>query len=298
MSKKSDTNVITEARELMTRYVELSAKNPKVRNDPVCKALLAGVSPKTTEFQTASLAVSTLRNAGCLEASTGAEDPKPTPAKGKGTAKEQSAKEKGKKPEKKGDSPKLRGFARSVDVLLEDAVYRGDYPDKESHPIAQKLRVLRQDPLKEVVVKTLKAKYIEGTLANGKTYRRMTGLDVTKNAKSVTVNVRDEDEVRAVKDIADFDLIATLDPKFLSVVMDERNKFLFSWADKASYTVPEEPEKVWPSLKGTTTLGLIKGGDVTQASLSKALAAENFSRYGPSPTVYYEGKPVVLPQEA
>jgi len=280
-----NTNAIKEARDLLSRFIELAAKNPKVRNDPVIKALAANVAPKTTEFQTASLTVSTLRNAGCLDPTTVTDDPKP---KTTGSLVKEKPVEKGNKPDPK--PTRLRGFARPLDVLMEDAVFRGEYPDKESTPIAQKLRVLRKDPLKELEVMTLKAKYTEGTSANGKTFKRFSSLDVTTDATGNLVNVIDQKEKRAVKDISDFDLIALLDPNFLAVINDDRSKALFSWANGKNITVPDKPEEAWPSLKGTATLKLIKSGTVTKVSLSTALAAENFSRYGPSPTLWYKGK--------
>jgi len=274
---------VSSAREIAAQLVELN-QVPGVRNDPVVKALIHSLCPKTSDFQVASLAVSTLRNAGALTPETASSVQTSMAGPGK-TGKEQKPKT-GKDSEKGSDRTKLRGFDRSIDVLLEDAVYRGEFPDKESHPLAKTLRKLRSDPDRMLKVQKLQANTETGTTANGKKYVRMTGLKKDANGNFLMDGAPEE---MKVKDIHDFDLLALMAPQTLQSVNDELSKKLFSWAN-GSYTIPENVEKAWPSLKGTPLIDLIKGGDVTQVILTKALRETKFARFSPSPTLWWNGK--------
>jgi len=133
------------------------------------------------------------------------------------------------------------------------------------------------------LVMRFKAKYEDKTYSNGKKGKVFTGLEKSEDGKPIT----DEAETAAVKDLSDFDLLAIESYETLVLITNEVQKLLFSWADKDSYTVPENPATVWPSLKGTQTLAMISGGDADCTSLLKAFAAENFSRVGPSPTLNF-----------
>ena len=279
MSKVSKQKDIEKARGLLEEFIELSSK-PGVRNDPVIKTMLRGLLPANSPFETASMAVATLRNAGCLDS-----DMKTSPAEQTlGNAKVKAEKKKqDAKPGNK-STQKLRGFDRSVDVLLEDAVYRKVYPDKESHPVAIALRKLRADPGRLVEVKRLQAVYEEVTYPNGKKGKIFKGLAKDESGKPVI----DAVEKVAVKDIGDLDLLASENAEALAFFTEEYKNTLFSWADAKSVQIPDAPEAVWPSLKATTTLGLIEAGEASMATLKKALAAEKFSRFGPSPTLYFK----------
>jgi len=269
---------VKEGREFLTKFIELYGK-PAVRNDPVIRAMLKGISPVSNPFETASMAVATLRNAGCLDPDKDPSTVKQTVSVGKQKDKEKEKKE--KTPKEK--PPALRGFARQIDVLLEDAVYRGDYPDKEAHPVAVELRRLRKDPNRELEVVRFKGNYEEVTYPNGKTGKVLVGLEVDSKG----VPLKEEAVVASVKDLSDFDLLALESEPTLALIKDEVKTKLFSWAETDSADPMDKPENFWPSLKGTETLKLIAEGKVTKKLLDQALNAENFARYGPSPTLYF-----------
>jgi len=274
---KTKSDVVSDARGTLTKFIELYQK-PGVRNDPVIRAMLKGLLPTASSFETASMAVATLRNAGCLDSD------KDSPTGEQKVLKEQP-KPAQKKKENTTEKPKqnLRGFTRPIDVLLEDAVFRGEYPDKESHPLAVKLRALRKDPNRVVQVMRFKATYKDVTYPNGKKGRTFEGLEKSVDGKPIL----EPADPTPVKDMGDFDLLATESTATLDLIIEEMTTLLFSWVNENSYTIPEDPAKVWPSLKGTKTLALITGGDITRVSLLKSLLAENFFRVGPSPTLSF-----------
>jgi len=279
--RETKSDVVSDARGVLTQFIELYQK-PSVRNDPVIRTMLRGLLP-TSSFETASMAVATLRNAGCLDSDkkspTGkqkvlTEQPKPAQKKTENTTGEVT---------RTVVKTSLRGFTRSIDVLLEDSVFRGEYPDKESHPLAIKLRELRKDPNRVVQLVRFKATYKDTTYPNGKRSRTLEGFEKTPDGNPVLEPAEDA----IVKDVGDFDLIATQSPGFLDSLIEEVQKKLFSWAGDASKTKPEDPSKIWPSLKGTKTIEMISGGAMNRMVLLRALADENFFRVGPSPTLSF-----------
>jgi hypothetical protein len=288
---------VDEARDLLVRLTEMLHKVPNIRSDPVVKVLISGLTQdKNNEFQTSALAVATLRNAGCLDIdkkamvsdSTGnaPKGPKPGEKKPKADAKSTADGTTG------GPKPKMRGYSRTTDILLEDAVYRGTHKTIDDHPVAAKLQELRADPMRKIDVKRIKAVFKTGTLPNGKTFKRLDYIPVRPtDGKPYDA---EEDEVIMVKDLDDIDLIAQTSPQVLTDLYQYSLTEIFAWADK-KYTAPDEPDKVWPSLKGTETLSMIKGNVYDQKELLKALGSEKFFKPAPSPTLWYPGwKPTVV----
>jgi hypothetical protein len=279
--KDKDSSAVLHARDYLMKLSELIQK-PGVRADPVVRALLKGIAPTPSAFENASLAVAAIRNAGCLNATNNstADISAPNPTKGE-------KKEKPKKAEKEKlpTTKKLRGFDRSLDVILEDAVVRGNYPDKESHPAAKKLRELRADPMRIVKVKKLQAEFEEKTWPNGKKSKLFKHL---KKGADGTYIQDGQDEDTYVKDIRDFDLLALEAEPVLWSLIEETQTELFSVVDFAGN--PEGLKEAYPSLKGTEVLNMMLAGETAAATLRSALAEANFARFGPSKTLWFPEK--------
>lgn len=277
----ADKSAVQDARDHLMQLTELFTK-PGVRADPVVRALLKGIAPAPTAFENASLAVAAIRNAGCLNANNdSANNGGPAPSKG-------GKSEQPKKVEKEKAQPtkKLRGFDRSLDVIFEDAVVRGVYPDKESHPAAKKLRELRKDPNRIVEVQKLQANFEDTTHANGKTSKIFKGLK--KNADGKFLLDGPVEKV-PVKDMRDFDLLAIEAEPVLKDLIEEVQTQLFSViTDPASN--PDGIKDAYPSLKGTAVLNMMLGGEVNAVTLRSALAEANFARFGPSKTLWFAEK--------
>ena len=119
-------------------------KKPSVAGNPVVKALIQGLNKSNDDFKTASLVVSTLRNAGCVVGTTTqqAESNKESSVKNK--------KEKASPREKPEPTPavkKLRGLNRSLDYLI------ATYVIKDDDKAILSLRNLRKDKDKVIKIK-------------------------------------------------------------------------------------------------------------------------------------------------
>jgi hypothetical protein len=126
-------------------------KKPSVAGNPVVKALIQGLNKSNDDFKTASLVVSTLRNAGCVVATTDqhADPNKESSVKNK--------KDKVSPKEKPGPTPvaKLRGLNRSLDYLIATFVIKDD--DKA----ILSLRKLRKDKDKVIKIKKIDGSIVE-----------------------------------------------------------------------------------------------------------------------------------------
>lgn len=287
-SKSVDTKTTERARSLLIELTELIGKTPNVRQDPVVKSLLSGLTvEKNSEFQMSALTVATLRNAGCLDTNKATADPSSgAPTGPQDPKKKQKSDETASKKEGNARPVKPRGYSRTTDVLIEDAVFRGEVAKKDDHPVAVNLRELRKDPLKEVEVKRIMGVYKDVTYPNGKKGRVLDHIPIEAASNAPYFDI----EKVKVKDLDDLDLIATQSPliAYKQYVQDGLLK-VFSWVN-GDYTIPEDPGNAWPSLKGTETLGLISNGkDLTQKNLLDSLSAEKFLRARPSPTILWDG---------
>jgi hypothetical protein len=266
----------------------MMGKYPTVRQDPVVKALIMGLTQeKNSEFQTSALAVATLRNAGCIETpSKTTADPVSDSAKGQKEPKKQKSDKSAIDKQGTAPSVKMRGYSRTTDVLLEDAVFRGEFAKKDDHPIAKMLRDFRENPNEQVEIQRIKGEYKSVTYPNGKEGKILVNIPLDPTGYPET-----ELEVVKIKDLDDIDLIATQAPVIgYEMYLKEGLLKTFSWAEEGkTYTVPEDPDTVWPSLKGTDTIGLIKGGNVTNKELLKSLNKEKFLRTRPAPTIMWHG---------
>jgi len=275
----ADKSAVQDARDKLIELTELMQK-PGVRADPVVRALARNLAPGPTAFENTSVTVAALRNAGCLNANNAADSGGPAPTKGEKPGRPEKAEKEKPQPTKK-----LRGFDRALDVIFEDAVVRGEYPDKESHPAAKKLRELRKDPMRTLMVQKLQATFEETTYPNGKKSNRFKALK--KNASGAFI--KDGEAVAvAVKDIRDFDLLALEAEPILYALIQEVQTELFSVTDFKGN--PEGIKNAYPSLKGTEVLSMMLGGEEAAATLRSALGEENFARFGPSKTLWFEGK--------
>jgi hypothetical protein len=138
---KDDTSVKITV-EHLTAVLGL-VKKPSVAGDPVVKALIQGLIKSNDDFKTASLVVSTLRNAGCMSI----DNQKSGETKEKADKKAKN----GKETPKKETSPiatgkKLRGLNRSIDYLI--ATNKVD----SNSPAIQSIRNLRADGDKEIKI--------------------------------------------------------------------------------------------------------------------------------------------------
>jgi hypothetical protein len=119
-------------------------KKPIVAGNPVIRALIQGLNKSNDDFKTASLVVSTLRNAGCVVATTNqqADSNKESSVKTK--------KDKTSPREKLEPTPavkKLRGLNRSLDYLI------ATYVIKDDDKAILSLRNLRKDKDKVIKIK-------------------------------------------------------------------------------------------------------------------------------------------------
>jgi len=305
------TKDVIDARDSLMRLTELMVK-PKVRNDPVVKALLKGMTPEKSEFAQASLAVSTLRNAGCIEQSTGKDS-----SADSGGPKDQTPKpEKEKKTKEKSEKPqKLRGFARAIDLLIEDDLATGQLTngtpapkEKMDHPLAKKLIELRADPDREIEVRIINAEFETGTYPNGKKYNKFKNyLYAEKDGKTAFALDQNNSGLRKVKDLSDWDLIALEAPDMLKggILAGKPVAFslehMFGWAigpestRKLLESSVADVEKTYPSLKGTPLIEMIKSfgfplGTNQRAVLLTELSKLPWAQFGPSTTMWWEGK--------
>jgi hypothetical protein len=273
---------VGRARELLTELTEIYT-DPRVRNDPVVKSLIQGIGPKNNDFATASLAVSTLRNAGCLEQhTTNTPTPKEQATKGAPAKVKKEQDTNAKSADAKG---KLRSFTKSIDLLLEDAVFRGVAPSKEEHQLAKGLRELRTQGDREIQVPSIKGKYEEGVYANGKKFNKLVSLEKDASGKFII----DETKSTKVKDIGDWDLLALESAELLGIA-NKLKADLFSWTSASSFRIPADVATVWPSLKGTPLVDLIAGGEPQKAELTVELSKLGWAKFGPSKTLSYPGK--------
>jgi hypothetical protein len=280
VGNKPPNEKVTQARSALTQFIELYQSDP-VKRDPVIRTMLRGLTPSSA-FEQTSVAVATLRNAGCLDSNKDSSDPVPAHRNAGKTEKGS-----GKQAEKKTPSPtptkKVRGFAREVDVLLEDAVFREEFSEKSQHPVAAKLIELRDVPADvQYEVKRFQAEFEEVTYPNGKTGRKIVGFKEDPQGRKLFTT-----ELVNVKDLNDMDLLATAAPKVYNQVIDEVNTKLFGWLNGATKPLPSEPDKTWPSLKGTKTLAELTTAGANRTKIITTLMSENFSTYGYATTLYY-----------
>jgi len=95
-------------------------EDPRVRRDPVVKALLAGLVKKEDDFKISSMAVATLRNAGCISRNEKGSTAQ-TVKENVGTPKEKKTSVKDGKPTNQKENQKsanVRSFTRSLEYLL------------------------------------------------------------------------------------------------------------------------------------------------------------------------------------
>jgi len=268
------------AREALTQFIELF-QTDQVKRDPVVRTMLKGLTPSSA-FEQTSVAVATLRNAGCLDPNKETSNPTPT-NRNAGRSGRGAEKQEEKKLASPAPTKKVRGFAREIDVILEDAVFRGNVSEKSQHPIAAKLTELRSVPADvQYEVKRFQAIFEDVTYPNGKTGRKIIGFKKNEAGANLFTT-----ELVAVKDLNDMDLLATAAPTVYNSVIDEVNTKLFSWLEGAAKPLPGEPEKVWPSLKGTKTLAELTAVGTTKTKVLTTLMSENFSTYGYATTMHF-----------
>lgn len=127
-------------------------KKPNVAGNPAIKALIQGLTKSNDDFKTASLVVSTLRNAGCVGSTPNQQAGLTNESSGKVKKGKDSPKE---KPEPKEAAKKLRGLNRSIDYLI--AAYVIDENDKA----IQSIRNLRKDGSKVIKIKKTDESVVE-----------------------------------------------------------------------------------------------------------------------------------------
>jgi len=119
-------------------------KKPGVAGNPVIKALIQGLNKSNDDFKTASLVVSTLRNAGCVVATTNQHADSTNESSVKTKKEKPSPRE---KPKPTPAAKKLRGLNRSLDYLIATFVI-----DEKDEAILS-LRKLREDGNKVIKIK-------------------------------------------------------------------------------------------------------------------------------------------------
>jgi hypothetical protein len=119
-------------------------KKPSVAGNPVVKALIQGLNKSNDDFKTASLVVSTLRNAGCVVATTNQQADPNKESSVKNKKEKASPRE---KPEPTPAVKKLRGLNRSLDYLIATSVI------KDNDRAILSLRNLRKDKDKVIKIK-------------------------------------------------------------------------------------------------------------------------------------------------
>jgi hypothetical protein len=277
VGNKPSNEKVAQARAALIKFIELYQAEP-VKRDPVIRTLLKGLTPSSA-FEQTSVAVATLRNAGCLDSNKDTSNPVSANRNA-----EKTEKGSGKQTEKKpipAPTKKVRGFAREIDVLLEDAVFRDNFSEKSQHPVAAKLIELRDVPADvQYEVNRLQAEYQEFKRSNGKDGRKLIGFKKDDEGRTLY-----DPEFVKVKDLNDMDLLAIAAPSVYNQVIDEVNTKLFSWLGQKQ--LPSEPDKVWPSLKGTKTLSELASSGASKTKTLTALMSENFSTYGHATTLYF-----------
>jgi len=202
----------------------------QVRDDPVARALAAGLQPKSSPFEQGNVVVSALRNAGVFTnqtpsapAAVPASVPKGTKTPTAGVVSD-SSKKKGSKP--------IR-FNPAFKVVLDDAQRQKgqEWVEQQLAPFIK----AREQPDSIVVTTRLVPMIVEETHANGKTSRRTTGYKKGDDGKYLTV-VKEE----KVKDLSDFDLAEAIGLVYQN--------------DLFKGYKPETAEADYPSLKGTDAL--------------------------------------------
>lgn len=321
--KKSETDSgppesVQKARGLLQELVELLQK-PKVKNDPVVRVMLAGIAPKTSQFETSSQAVAVLRNAGCLgndKGTTSQVSSNPgNPGKAKAT--EKVVKEKVKQEPKK----KLRGFARTLDTIFEAGVVQGRIANPEEHYAAIAIRELRKDPKRVINIQNIEGVYKDTTYPNGKTGHVLEKLKVKLDGSPTFDEAKGgaKGQPTEVKDIGDWDLLALERPKVLQDLIADVNWTPMSgdaggmplW--NGLFPGAKIDASDLPSLKGTETLKYLLslnptleaeyGNDVETGYTFEGgkvvglLRKENFWRAGPSPTLYFADYKNYLPAD-
>jgi hypothetical protein len=279
VGNKPPNERVTQARSALIQFIELY-QSETVKRDPVIRTMLKGLTPSSA-FEQTSVAVATLRNAGCLDSNKDTSNPTSTNRNADKIEKGSGKKEE-KKPPKPAPTKKVRGFAREIDVLLEDAIFRGEFSEKSRHPVAAKLIELRDVPPDvQYEVKRFQAEFEDVMYPNGKTGRKIVGFKKNPQGQKLF-----NTELVNVKDLNDMDLLATAAPKVYNQVVDEVNTKLFGWLDDSSKPLPSEPGENWPSLKGTKTLVEMFTG-ASRNKILTTLMSENFSTYGYATTLHY-----------